>query len=371
MGQVLHYGIESAKATPVEGAPGRFRITVITPGMGSSGYYEADVLKEAADRGMWPEKTKVYFDHPTESENWERPARSVRDLVGYLTEAGAWDESGPDGPGVYATMQIFPSYAEKLSEMKDIVGMSIRGRMRGEYEEVPGGMVLYIKSIEGIESVDVVTTAGRGGRIIEALESAWTDSKDTISAEIRALLESGAENRAAERGLRAPAPSVTSENSKPSSKETKMELTNERAGELVEALKGHTSALSAFTAATAAAQNPPAGATTGQESAGAESKAPAAGVDAAFALAAKIQESGLGAPHLDAVKAFMASGKTPTEAIEAVKGLVVQPQGTSPAAQGTTLVPNLHMVLPGQESGAEDLDLDGFFGQMAEAYKGA
>ena len=73
---------------------GRLLVEIISPGWGSSGHYSAKVLENAVAEGVWPAGTHVYLDHPTESETYSRPARTVKDLVAKLTEDAHLDEQG-------------------------------------------------------------------------------------------------------------------------------------------------------------------------------------------------------------------------------------------------------------------------------------
>jgi hypothetical protein len=160
---------ESRSLVPIreaEGAKnsGRFRIMLIEADVqGSSGYYSADVLKRDGAKAF-PAGTHVFVDHPTESEEWERPERSVRDLAGYTLGAAQFEE-GPDGRGLFAVFQSFPNWSELVEAWKDHVGMSIRAL--GLMDE--NGHVTEL--IRG-ESVDIVTRAGAGGRLVAMTESA-------------------------------------------------------------------------------------------------------------------------------------------------------------------------------------------------------
>ena len=146
------------------GTKGRWRIKLIEADVqGSSGYYPAEVLKRDGAKAF-PAGTQVFADHPTESEQWERPERSVRDLVG-VTLGDAQYEEGDDGRGLFATMQVFPNFKDLVEAWGDHVGMSIRALgLRDENGHVT-------ELIRG-ESVDIVTRAGAGGRLVAMTESA-------------------------------------------------------------------------------------------------------------------------------------------------------------------------------------------------------
>lgn len=155
-------------ATPAEGT-GRLLVQVITPGWGSSGYYSQAVLEQAAKDRIWPAGTHMYADHPAESEQFERPERTIRDLAAVTTEDARWDATAS---ALVAEVRVFSWWRQPLAEMADIVGVSIRGGAEGEMGEAEGrrGRV-FSKLIHG-ESIDFVTHAGRGGKVLQVLESA-------------------------------------------------------------------------------------------------------------------------------------------------------------------------------------------------------
>lgn len=174
--------IREATAAPTAAAPGRIQIGFITPGWGSSGYYSPKVLENAATDKVWPAGTQVYFDHPTESEMFDRPERSVRDLAAITTEDARWD-----GAGLVAEAKVIGPYRDLVTDdvFTEAVGMSIRSSaetVQGEAEGRKGTIIA--KLVEGI-SVDLVTKAGRGGKILAVLESSRAEESRRIVAEAR------------------------------------------------------------------------------------------------------------------------------------------------------------------------------------------
>lgn len=163
---------------------GRLLIEIISPGWGSSGHYSAKVLENAVAEKVWPAGTHVYLDHPTESETYARPARTVKDLVAKLAEDAHRDEQGR----VVAEMQVFKPYRALLTDpdFTEAVGMSIRAVAESRIGEAEGrkGQIVTRLIPDRLNSVDVVTHAGRGGRILSVLESLRTptDSDATEAA---------------------------------------------------------------------------------------------------------------------------------------------------------------------------------------------
>lgn len=154
-----------AAATPTDGAVRR-RIQIITPGWGSSGYYSAEVLQEAATNGVIPAGTHMYLNHASESERTDRPERDVRDIAAVLAEDAVWTGSALEGDA-----DIIGPHAELIESLAPYIGVSISGSATditlGEAEGRTGPI---IEGLAHVASVDFVTHAGRGGRVL--LESA-------------------------------------------------------------------------------------------------------------------------------------------------------------------------------------------------------
>lgn len=143
----------------------RARVTIISPGQGSSGYYSPEVIAEAAP--LFKPGTHMYLDHATESERAERGVRSLDRLVGVLETVPTLNHNG----ALVADVKIMPAWREFVKEAYPYIGVSISAS--GEIEESEQGRV--IKKLTAVESVDFVTKAGRGGKIDALLESAVTE----------------------------------------------------------------------------------------------------------------------------------------------------------------------------------------------------
>ena len=170
---------------------GRLLIEIISPGWGSSGHYSAKVLENAVAEKVWAKGTHVYLDHPTESETYSRPARTVKDLVAKLTEDAHLDEQGR----VVAQIQVFKPYRPLLTDpdFAEAVGMSIRAAAEARMGEAEGrkGQIVTRLIPDRLNSVDVVTHAGRGGRILSVLESLMRTApgvSETAVSDLRAAL---------------------------------------------------------------------------------------------------------------------------------------------------------------------------------------
>lgn len=143
-------------------------IQIITPGWGSSGYYSAAVLEAAAANRVIPAGTHMYFDHATEAERADRPERSVLDIAAVLTEDARWD-----GTRLIAEAHILGQFAERIGDLAPHIGVSISGSATditiGEAEGHTGPI---IEGLAHVDSVDFVTHAGRGGKVLEVMEAA-------------------------------------------------------------------------------------------------------------------------------------------------------------------------------------------------------
>lgn len=174
---------------------GSAKIKIIQAGQGSSGFYPEDVLKR--DAGVFAAGTHIYLDHPSASDETNRPERSVRDLAGSLTGPAVWEEHGAAGPGLYAPVKFIDSVAPHINAIAPISGMSIRASGRAGTREIDGKKVRTIEGLELAHSVDVVTRAGAGGRVVDLIESARTgaprnpsqEGKTVTDEEARALRE--------------------------------------------------------------------------------------------------------------------------------------------------------------------------------------
>lgn len=182
-------------ATPADGT-GRLAVQIINPGWGSSGYYSQDVLEAAGRDRVFPAGTHMYINHPTAQENYERPERDLNTLAGILTEDAHWD-----GEKLVAEVAVYSTWRQPIAEMADAIGVSIRASAEveegGEAEGRKGRIITRL--VEGT-SVDFVTKAGRGGKILQVFESARASATEATAndrrEQLNALLkdEYGSEN---------------------------------------------------------------------------------------------------------------------------------------------------------------------------------
>lgn len=162
------------------GKDGTVPIKIIQPGWGSSGYYPEAVLRKAAP--IYHEGLQMYWDHPTASEDRDRPERSLNDLAGVLKTGGRYDPSGVAGPGIYADAQIFERFRGLVQEMAPHIGMSHRAEGRRVKGEAEGRKGLIVEEIKAAHSVDFVTAPGAGGQVLSIFESVRNQDKEANEA---------------------------------------------------------------------------------------------------------------------------------------------------------------------------------------------
>lgn len=167
-------------------------ITLITPGWGSSGYYSAEVLEQAAKDRVFPRTTQQHIDHEKDGG-----VGSVATLAAYLNEDARWEpdwldpETGVKGRLV-AESRVSPKWQADLAFLAEALGTSIAAPAEigmGEAEGRQGRIIE--KLLPGpLNRVDFVTVAGRGGRISEVLESAKVEEARNVGMWLEARMHS-------------------------------------------------------------------------------------------------------------------------------------------------------------------------------------
>lgn len=137
---------------------------------GSSAFYPKEVVESGAH--LFSKGTRIYGDHPTMDEKWNRPERSYKEIVGVFES-----DSEYDGKDLYAHARFFTKHQQEIKELAEagVIGMSIRAS--GDVEETADGPVL--KAFTSVTSVDVVTIAGAGGGFDKLLESAKISASES------------------------------------------------------------------------------------------------------------------------------------------------------------------------------------------------
>ena len=154
------------------GTSGKYRIRIMDAGVGSSGLYQKPVL-ERDGKAAFPAGTKIFVNHPTESEEWEQPARDVNKIVGKTLTDAVYEDGA-----LYCDIKVIDSFVPIIEEFKDILGMSIYAYVESEFETVGDYTGTVITSLipagnPNMHSIDVVTAAGRNGAILERITESY------------------------------------------------------------------------------------------------------------------------------------------------------------------------------------------------------
>jgi hypothetical protein len=154
---------QAALTEAVNKKTGRILVDIVTPGIGTSGYYSPEVCEAAA--GLVTVGTQMFIDHPTDAEEQERPIRSVKDIAAVFTEEARWDPNRGEAGSLVAEAQVVPAWVETMGVIQGAIGVSLRGSatdiVEGERPDGTRGRV--VEGLHSIDSVDFVTRAGRGG----------------------------------------------------------------------------------------------------------------------------------------------------------------------------------------------------------------
>lgn len=158
--------------------PSRRKVTIIRAGWGSSGYYSRELLERDGPT-IFPVGTHMFLDHPTRTEETDRPERSVRDLAAVLASTPRME-----GSDLVAEADIFAVWQPVIDSLAADIGLSIRALGETEHGEAEGKSGPIIMALtEGI-SVDFVTRAGAGGKVGQLIESARQE-RDPVLKEAR------------------------------------------------------------------------------------------------------------------------------------------------------------------------------------------
>ncbi|MDP9326506.1 MAG: hypothetical protein M3O87_08245 [Candidatus Dormibacteraeota bacterium] len=150
---------------------GTIRVKLISPGWGTSGYYSQELLETAGPK-VFTDGLHMYWDHPTRTEESDRPERSLRDLAAVQVGDSIYDASGPAGPGLYADAKPFDAFRESIEDLASDIGVSIRALGTAHQGEAEGKIGRILDDLVAAESTDFVTVAGRGGEILQLFEAA-------------------------------------------------------------------------------------------------------------------------------------------------------------------------------------------------------
>lgn len=175
---------------------GRVLVKLIAPGWGSSGHYGKEMLKRDLPKAF-RKGTKMYWNHQTAAEEAARPEGNLDDVASILAEDAKYDENGPLGPGGYAYADTVEHYRPAIENLSKHMGVSIRARGTAQEGEAEGRKGPIINSLTHGISVDYVTEAGAGGKVVSLFEAARPqkiresrkEENDMDKTEVQALIE--------------------------------------------------------------------------------------------------------------------------------------------------------------------------------------
>jgi hypothetical protein len=151
---------------------GTMPVKLIAPGWGSSGYYSEAMLKRDGPK-VFRANTHMYINHPTAQEAQQRPERDIRDLAAVLSTDAVYRDDAVHGPGLYADAKVFSHWRPFVEEVAPFTGTSIRALGKpGTVQTIEGRKGKVIESLLAAQSVDLVTAAGAGGKVLQLFESA-------------------------------------------------------------------------------------------------------------------------------------------------------------------------------------------------------
>lgn len=172
-------------------------VLIIEEGLGNrrdKHYYGTDTLLTAVAQGVF-EGAQAYADHPSRTEESDRPERSVRDLIGYYYDVRS-TKSAANKAAICAKLKIqegqdwaFGLIREAIDYAKRFpgkvyAGLSINADGDVSPAEVGGQQVNYVHSITDVFSADLVTRPARGGKFLTLVENARGAQGDTMKATV-------------------------------------------------------------------------------------------------------------------------------------------------------------------------------------------
>ena len=154
---------------------GMIPVRIIKPGWGTSGHYSPDSLRQAVEGGAF-DNAHMHWDHISQGE---RPERSALKWAATILEGSTkYQETGPDGPGVYGKAFVFPHWREAVESMKSHIGLSVIGKGKTKYGSIEGRSGPLFQSLI-VRDVDFVTRAGAGGKIAKQFQGFKESKPDT------------------------------------------------------------------------------------------------------------------------------------------------------------------------------------------------
>ena len=178
--------IRIREATLTQTSPGVYEATILQEGPGNpedNNYYTAQALREAVASGRF-EGLQAYINHPSQSEEVERPERDVRYLAGHFREARFIDGHPAEVRAKFVPGGMDPDAVKRLIESainsvpgKPLVGISIDGYgYTPDSQDINGRTYHMVREFAHLGSADIVTRTATGGRFHRRLQEAWRNT---------------------------------------------------------------------------------------------------------------------------------------------------------------------------------------------------
>lgn len=152
----------------------RWTARIIRAGKGSSGVYTESALRDTGP-AAFPAGTKVNIDHQGWESLMEQPAGTLHTLAGALVSDPVYVFDEALGRGVLeADIEFSQKWAPFAEQFKEIVGLSISAAGWGEEYDEDGAPIIEGFIPSPLNTVDLVTVPGAGGRLLE-LKEAYRD----------------------------------------------------------------------------------------------------------------------------------------------------------------------------------------------------
>ena len=141
----------------------KYLCRLIAAGQGSSGFYSESMLTEYGPTAF-PIGTHSFLNHKSYDDEWQLPERRVQDIAGVIVDTPFYDTDG-----LYAHIEFTEDGAKLVGELQENIGLSIYAN--GETEDFDGGLNVTRILPSPLNSVDIVTRAGAGGKVMALAES--------------------------------------------------------------------------------------------------------------------------------------------------------------------------------------------------------
>ena len=141
----------------------RWKVTIVRTGKGSTGNYTEAALETGPL--AFPAGTKVNLDHATPEEKWERPSGSVKSLAGAIVTTPVIE-----GNELNAEVEFSDTAAPLIEQFHEILGLSLKASGWGDDYDDTGLPIVEGFIPSPLNTVDVVTVAGAGGKFISLVE---------------------------------------------------------------------------------------------------------------------------------------------------------------------------------------------------------